>query len=36
MESPTPQPALGSATFMEGCKDSLPIVISYIPVAFAF
>ncbi|CDL49776.1 FIG00638108: hypothetical protein [Escherichia coli ISC41] len=21
---------------MEGCKDSLPIVISYIPVAFAF
>lgn len=23
-------------TFMEGCKDSLPIVISYIPVAFAF
>ncbi|MBN8161697.1 branched-chain amino acid ABC transporter permease, partial [Vibrio vulnificus] len=36
MESPTPQPAPGSATFMEGCKDSLPIVISYIPVAFAF
>ncbi|EFN7368623.1 branched-chain amino acid ABC transporter permease, partial [Escherichia coli] len=27
MESPTPQPAPGSATFMEGCKDSLPIVI---------
>ncbi|HGY8002804.1 TPA: branched-chain amino acid ABC transporter permease, partial [Escherichia coli] len=26
MESPTPQPAPGSATFMEGCKDSLPIV----------
>ncbi|HAJ2502643.1 TPA: branched-chain amino acid ABC transporter permease, partial [Escherichia coli] len=25
MESPTPQPAPGSATFMEGCKDSLPI-----------
>ncbi|HFI8035333.1 TPA: hypothetical protein ACGSF7_004111, partial [Escherichia coli] len=22
MESPTPQPAPGSATFMEGCKDS--------------
>ncbi|MCL7666884.1 hypothetical protein, partial [Shigella flexneri] len=21
MESPTPQPAPGSATFMEGCKD---------------
>ena len=36
MESPTPPPAPGSATFMEGCKDSLPIVISYIPVAFAF
>ncbi|EES4628904.1 AzlC family ABC transporter permease [Escherichia coli] len=36
MESPTPQPAPGSATFMEGCKDSLPIVISYILVAFAF
>ncbi len=36
MESPTTQPAPGSATFMEGCKDSLPIVISYIPVAFAF
>lgn len=24
------------ATWREGCKDSLPIVISYIPVAFAF
>lgn len=36
MESPAPLPASGSATFMEGCKDSLPIVISYIPVAFAF
>lgn len=32
MESPASCPA----TFMEGCKDSLPIVISYIPVAFAF
>ncbi|MCU9638954.1 AzlC family ABC transporter permease, partial [Escherichia coli] len=29
-------PAPGSATFMEGCKDCLPIVIRYIPVAFAF
>ncbi|WDB48765.1 L-valine exporter subunit YgaZ [Escherichia albertii] len=36
MESPIPQPVSDSATFMEGCKDSLPIVISYIPVAFAF
>lgn len=25
-----------SATFLEGIKDSLPIVLSYVPVAFAF
>ncbi|PWW12563.1 AzlC family ABC transporter permease [Mangrovibacter plantisponsor] len=25
-----------TATWAEGCKDSLPIVISYLPVAFAF
>ncbi|MGK9174092.1 AzlC family ABC transporter permease [Yokenella regensburgei] len=27
---------LSSATFLEGFKDSLPIVLSYVPVAFAF
>lgn len=27
---------LSQARFAEGCKDSLPIVISYLPVAFAF
>lgn len=27
---------VASATFLEGFKDSLPIVLSYVPVAFAF
>lgn len=27
---------VSSATFLEGFKDSLPIVLSYVPVAFAF
>ncbi|MDM2766500.1 AzlC family ABC transporter permease [Citrobacter sp. Cpo150] len=36
MESPVPQSESCSATLTEGFKDSLPIVISYIPVAFAF
>lgn len=36
MESPVPQSESSSATLTEGFKDSLPIVISYIPVAFAF
>ena len=36
MESPIPQSGSRSATLTEGFKDSLPIVISYIPVAFAF
>jgi len=31
--APTP---LAQATFSEGCFDSLPIVIGYVPVAFAF
>lgn len=36
MESPVPQSDPSPATLTEGFKDSLPIVISYIPVAFAF
>ncbi|WP_149330691.1 AzlC family ABC transporter permease [Citrobacter braakii] len=36
MESPISQSEPSSATLTEGFKDSLPIVISYIPVAFAF
>ncbi|WP_312952238.1 AzlC family ABC transporter permease [Superficieibacter sp.] len=39
MESPAAlhdNPRLASATLLEGIKDSLPVVISYIPVAFAF
>ncbi|SQB42165.1 Inner membrane protein YgaZ [Citrobacter koseri] len=36
MESPAPQSEPRPATLTEGFKDSLPIVISYIPVAFAF
>ena len=39
MENPdalTHSPPADAATLAEGLKDSLPIVISYIPVAFAF
>lgn len=36
MESFILQFVFGSAIFMEGCKDSLSIVISYISVVFAF
>lgn len=39
METPaelTGVPSPGPSTLFEGVKDSLPIVISYIPVAFAF
>lgn len=39
MEDPdalTHSPPANAATLAEGLKDSLPIVISYIPVAFAF
>ena len=39
MENPdalTHSPPANAATLAEGLKDSLPIVISYIPVAFAF
>lgn len=32
----THTPPAAEATLAEGLKDSLPIVISYIPVAFAF
>ncbi|MGG7447641.1 AzlC family ABC transporter permease [Kosakonia oryzendophytica] len=34
--TPTDVSAVSTATLQEGIKDSLPIVLSYVPVAFAF